>query len=104
MNTQTDNRTHALALIEESILDTLESSLVMTMTILAEIYPFPSTMLIPTGDYTAIHAHSDALATHSRALHEALGLYRRCLDELPPIDTPVEPPPELDPLDDDIPF
>jgi hypothetical protein len=99
MNTQTDNRTHALELIEVSILDTLESALVMTMTMLAEIYPFPTTMLIRTGDYTALHAHSDALATHSRALHEALCLYRQCLEELP-----VEPPAEHDPPDDDIPF
>ena len=99
MNTPTHNRTHVPEFIEVSILDTLESALLMTMTMLAEIYPFSATMLIRTGDYTALHAHSDALATHGRALQEALCLYRQCLEELP-----VEPPAEHDPSADDIPF
>jgi hypothetical protein len=100
-----NNRNPDLAALEMSILDTLESALVLTMTGLAEIYPLPATMLIPTGDYTALHAHSDALATQSQALHEALSLYRQCLRELPI--EPIEPPDPPEPPDDDdndIPF
>lgn len=86
-------------LLEVSVLDTLESALVTAMTTLAEIYPLPAEMLISTGEYTALHAHSDTVATQSRALHEALRLYRKCLEELP-----AEPPIDHDDDHDDIRF
>ena len=86
-------------ILEMSILDTLESALVTAMMAFAEVYPFPAEMLIPAGDYTPLHAHSDSVATHSRALHEALRLYRKCLEQWP-----QEPPAKRISLEEDIPF